>query len=233
MKYYLVCFIDYKNNDTISVKDSYLAKIDAVKRLQTVALEYVKEFQGKQQAEKCQVELSQEQLQTDTTLKEGLYVRKVDETVILYEKVNMVVEGKIWNSYDVKVNKIGLFTISEYNFENKMVRCNGLAQKPEKMENTDKIQTVNKTESNPSMFLDELKQLFMKGDSMAMLKKRKDVDSDKKVNGEVSEVVNVRVSEVVNVQVSNGENVNDIVNDLLSDLISKEVADEVIIDIHC
>ena len=194
MKYYLVCFVDYKKNDNIIIKDSYLAKIDAEKRLESVALEYVKEYQGKQQAEKCQLDLTPDQILSDVTLKEGLYIRKVDETVVLYEKVNVVLEGAIWNSYDVKVNKIGLFTISEYNFENQMAMCGCNIQKIEKVEKVENTHIVSRSESNPSMLLDELKQLFMKGGSASLLKRKSNMNI-KPINEPINEQVIEPVTE--------------------------------------
>ena len=49
MKYYLVYLLDYKNGDSIDIKDSYRTKEDAVNSLEKIAIEYVKELQGKQQ----------------------------------------------------------------------------------------------------------------------------------------------------------------------------------------
>jgi parvulin-like peptidyl-prolyl isomerase len=53
MKYYLVYLLNYKENDTVTLKDSYQNKDDALKSLERNAVEYIRDLQGKQQAEIC------------------------------------------------------------------------------------------------------------------------------------------------------------------------------------
>lgn len=155
MKYYLVCFIDHTKDDTIIVKDSYQTKEDAINSLERAALEYVKEFQGKQQADRCKTEKTPEQILYDTTLKEGMYIRKLEEKVYLYEKVNVVIPSRLlWNSYELKVNKIGLFNISEYNFDDSIFRCGCM------LERAKTKSTVIKSPEKQFSFLNELAGLM-------------------------------------------------------------------------
>jgi len=157
MKYYLICFIDHYKDDVISVKDSYKTKEDAFNSLERVALEYVKEFQGKQQADKCKTEKTPEQMLVDSTFKEGMYIRKLEDKIYLYEKVNVLIPSKfLWNSYELKVNKIGLFNVSEYNFDDSIFRCGCM------LERAKSKPSVAKPVGEQLSFLDELKQLMNK-----------------------------------------------------------------------
>ena len=171
MKYYFICFLDYMIGDAIHIKDCYKEKQDALNNLEKVAIEYVREFQGKQQAEKCKIDKTPEELLMDIACKEGLYIKTVNDTVILYEKVNYVLPGRFYNSNDLKVNKIGLFTISEYNFNDSMFRLNRQNLISDKNEKLDSNQKSNKEDlsidgdiiANHSSVLDELKKIMLSG----------------------------------------------------------------------
>ena len=123
MKYYLIYFLNYKDNDAITLKDSYQCRDDALKNVERNAIEYIKELQGKQQADICKQEKTPEKILSDTSLKERLYIRKENECIILYEKLTVVIPGTVWNSSSLKIKKIGKFYITEYNFDDSIFRC--------------------------------------------------------------------------------------------------------------
>jgi len=115
MRYYIIYFLDYKKNNVITIKEMYLAKEDAYNNLERVAIDYIRDLQGKQQAEICKQDKTPEQLLVDKTIKEGIYFKKQDEQITIYEKITIVLPGRVWNSNDLKVNKIGQFNVTEYN----------------------------------------------------------------------------------------------------------------------
>lgn len=152
MKYLLIYYLDHKNNDQVTIKDYYTSKDDAINSLEKVALEFIKEQQGKQQINICrQYEKSVDDILKDTNIKEGLYIKKQGDIIVLYEKKNIIIPGTIWNSFDIKIDKIGMFNITEVNMDlaNKCT-CN-LSK-----------QTITTKQSNKIVytFLDEFKNLL-------------------------------------------------------------------------
>ena len=115
MKYYLIYYLDNKKDESIQVKAVYLSKEDAVTNLENVAVNYVNEFQGKIQAGICKQDKTPEQILADPALDKGMYLVKDKKTdsLFLYEKVNVVLEGILYNSYDKKITKIGKFDVTE------------------------------------------------------------------------------------------------------------------------
>ena len=151
MKYYLIYLLNYKESDSVILKDSYIDRGDALNSLERNAIEYIKELQGKQQADICKQEKTCADILADTNLKEGLYFRKDGESIILYEKITIVKPGTIWNSSSLKLNKVGKFYITEYNFDDSIFRCNCmLTQKS--------VPRTVKPEASLS-FIDELKNM--------------------------------------------------------------------------
>lgn len=180
MKYHFICFLDYRIEGAIDIKDCYREKEEALNNLERIAIDYVKELQGKQQAEKCKTDKTPEELLVDVTCKEGLYITTVNNTVILYEKTNNILPGRLFGySSDLKVNKIGLFTISEYNFDDSIFRNkqqNSIAinpisnKKPSSNEKLTFHQKSNKEEVvdenvivNNGDVLEELKKIMLVG----------------------------------------------------------------------
>jgi len=157
MKYYLLYFLDYKNKYSISIKADYQARDDALINLEKVALEYVKDQQGKQQMEICKrYDDNVQQILTNPNIKEGLYLKKRDDMVVLYEKVNVVVTGTLWNSMEMQVNEIGLFGITDYNLE-LLVKCScNVAKTPV----SNSIKPVS-----GYTFLDQLKERLLESDN--------------------------------------------------------------------
>ena len=152
MKYYLVYLLNYKENDSVTLKDSYQAEIDATNSLERIAIEYIKELQGKQQADICKQEKLPKEILKDQTLKEGLYIIKEGDAVILYEKVTVVAEGTLWNSNSLKVNKVGKFYVTEFNFDDSVFRCSCMLSRPST--------TIKYTKPTINLsFVDELKKL--------------------------------------------------------------------------
>jgi len=118
MKRYFIFYLDYKNNDKVILKESHSTTQDAQCNLEFVALDHIKKYQGEQQVLICkQYEKSPDQILNDSILKEGMYVRRENDKLVLYEKVNELIPGTFWNSYILKVNKIGIFDIASYEIE--------------------------------------------------------------------------------------------------------------------
>ena len=164
MKYYLVYLLNYKDNDAVILKDSYVGKEDAMKSLERHAVEYIKELQGKQQADICKQEKTSQEILMDINLKEGMYYRNEDSVIILYEKCVILEPGAVWGVKKNKmIKKIGKFYITEYNFDDSIFRCNCML---EKRESAPKIVKPPITFS----FLDEFKTISEKNEGKFQLK---------------------------------------------------------------
>lgn len=178
MKYYLVYLLNYKDNDAVILKDSYVGKEDAMKSLERHAVEYIKELQGKQQADICKQEKTSQEILLDINLKEGMYYRNEDSVIILYEKCVIIEPGTVWGVKKNKIiKKIGKFYITEYNFDDSIFRCTCML---EKRDTAPKFKRPEITLS----FIDELKQLSEKNEGKIKLKPLKD-----RVTGEKPKVV--------------------------------------------
>lgn len=151
MKYYMVYLLNYKDSDSVVLKDSYRERNDAIHSLERTAIEHIKELQGKQQADICKQDKTPEEILADVQLREGLYIRKDGDSILLYEKKTVVKVGNFWNSNSLKILKVGKFYITEYNFDEAMFRCNNsITRSP-----TIKYEKPTGTLS----FIDELKSL--------------------------------------------------------------------------
>lgn len=122
MKYYLIYFLDYKKNDSITIKENhYLTKEDATNNVERIALEYVKEMQGKQQADICKQTKSLDEICNSIDIKNGMYIFKSNDNVILYEKTNLILEGKIWNSQTSVMDKLGMFSVTDIEIDDNIL----------------------------------------------------------------------------------------------------------------
>ncbi|QKF94432.1 hypothetical protein QKU48_gp0974 [Fadolivirus algeromassiliense] len=164
MKFYLIYFLDYKQGDQVTLKHQYFTPEDAQNDLERIAIEYIKEYQGKQQTVICKQDKTPEQILADNTLREGMYIRKTDNAVLLYEKATVTIPGTIWGTTtQLQVNKIGLFKVTEFVFDDSMVtRCTC---------NSQNKQPVPRKLSKPATSLDtqksyiqELQSLIKKGE---------------------------------------------------------------------
>jgi hypothetical protein len=173
MKFYLVYLLNYKDNDTITLKASYQAKTDAINSLERTAIDYIKELQGNQQAAICKQENTPREILKDQTLKDGLYIIVEGAAIILYEKITVVAPGTLWNSNSLKINKVGKFYVTDFNFDDSIFRCSCM---------TARASTSTRKYTKPSIrlsFMDEFKLL----DStlgLKPLRKRKRVSSKHK-----------------------------------------------------
>ncbi len=150
MKYYLVYLLNYKESDSITIKDLYHNKEDAINSLERNATEFIKELQGKQQSDICKQERSIDEILNDTKLREGLYFKKEGDAIIIYEKATIVKVGTVWNSSSIKVQKFGKIYVTEYNFDDALFRSVNIPT-------TNPPKTVRPTGNWG--FLDELKGL--------------------------------------------------------------------------
>jgi hypothetical protein len=114
MKYFEVHFIDF-NDYQVHIKQCFTNQNEAIINLENIAVEYIRELQGKQQADICkQYDTPIEKL---SELDKGLYLHKDGNNIYLYEKKEQHMSG-IFSYYHVpKVEKIGLFGIAEFEIE--------------------------------------------------------------------------------------------------------------------
>lgn len=155
MKYYIIYFIDYKDGNNVVIKELYRSKEDAVLNVEKVATEYIRNLQGKQQADICKQQKSPQDILNDVNLKEGFYILVDNSVVTLYEKISGVIPGTIWNSYELQINKIGLFNYTEYNFDDLLFRSTCTCSMGI---NKRKINQLPKSTPKQSTFVDELKE---------------------------------------------------------------------------
>jgi hypothetical protein len=127
MKYFSIYFLNQKSHDQVEIKDTYLSKDDAINNIERVALDYIVEFNGKQQLEiSKQYDRTTDQISSDQSLRPGLYLlkdNKENSSIILYEKINKLVPGTIWNSYETKMEKLGKFYYMLINLDNFQTQC--------------------------------------------------------------------------------------------------------------
>ena len=114
MKYYNIFFLNPTNPTKITYKGTFHEEHDAKFSLPFIALDYVKSEQGSQQADRAyQNDKSLDEIIKNKDLKEGFYLKEDGDVVNLYEKKNIVIPGTIYNSYEIIVDKIGIFGISD------------------------------------------------------------------------------------------------------------------------
>jgi hypothetical protein len=161
MKYYLIYFLDYKKNDTIIIKDVYMTREDAMSNLERVTIEYIKDLQGKQQVDMCKEHEGKtpDQLLANKSIKEGLYIRKIDDHILLYQKVTMTVSGMLWNYNKLRVQKIGQFYVTEYNFDDILFKCPCQNNKIET-----NVLTIKQSNTKKYEFMKELQDKFIDGE---------------------------------------------------------------------
>jgi len=114
---YIIYYIDCKTIGKVIHKITYHSKENAINNLEKHALEFIRELEGSKQASVAfQNEKTPDQITSDVSLKEGLYLKKENEFIIVYEKNNITINGW-WNSYEKKTEKIGVFGIMSFDVE--------------------------------------------------------------------------------------------------------------------
>ncbi len=132
MKVYLIYFIDHKTGNSVIIKDQYRTLDDSTKNLERVACEYVREMQGKQQFDVCKQNKTMAQLLNDNFVREGMYIECIGNVIVLYEKVQVVVTGTLWNTKVLDVIKIGTFGVTEFVVDEAIAnqgQCNCIASR--------------------------------------------------------------------------------------------------------
>lgn len=117
MRYYIIYFLNLQTQ-----KPSFYKYYDDEKKaqsmLESVALDYVKKEQGKQQSDiAIQPTKSISEIQFDNTLKEGLYLKVEGSFVSVYEKIKVSSPGFLYSSYEIKMNKIGKFDVTHIDLD--------------------------------------------------------------------------------------------------------------------
>ena len=151
MTCYLIYFQDNIKNNVISIRDTYRTKNDAIINLERIALDYVKKAEGEKQADICKQDKTLLQITNDTTLRNGLYIIKQTEIILLCEKSTKIVAGSLWNGYNTTTEQIGVFGFIEYKFDDNFINFS------EHKNITKEIK--NEIIVAPS-FLDELKKII-------------------------------------------------------------------------
>lgn len=113
MKYFVIYYINF-TNFKVKLENSYSSQEEANENLLSTALNFVKEEQGKQQADiAVQNDKSEAELLSGN-LREGMYIKCDLSTVSVFNKFKEIIPGKIlWDSWEMKLNKIGMFGVSE------------------------------------------------------------------------------------------------------------------------
>jgi len=131
MKQYIIYFIDYKNNDMVTLKASFTNKDLANDNLETQALQYITELQGKEQREICKQNKTAEELLADLTIKDGLYVKTVNDQIVVYKKFTETTLGWVKNTYETKCIKMGVFGLTELDLsDTPMSKCTNIPPPP-------------------------------------------------------------------------------------------------------
>jgi hypothetical protein len=112
MRYYIVYFLDFSTYKPTFHK-YYSDEKEAQSVLETVALEHIKNEQGKQQSDiAIQKTKSLSEIQNDETLKEGLYIKHENNTIALYNKAKFTIPGYLYSAYEMRMVKLGQFDYS-------------------------------------------------------------------------------------------------------------------------
>jgi hypothetical protein len=152
MTHYLIYYQDNQKNDLITIKDTYKNKNDAQLNLEKVALEHVKKIGGEKQGDICKQTQTLEQITNNLGLRDGLYIIKQNDVIILCEKMTKIISGTLWNGYKPITEQIGVFGIIEYKIDDNLMRCECSTLKERQRSNRQTVVAPN--------FLDELKKMI-------------------------------------------------------------------------
>lgn len=164
MKQYIVYFIDYKNNDKVTLKSSFSDKELANDNIELQALQYVTELQGSQQRDICKQNKTAEEILNDFTLRDGLYFQNMNDQIVLYEKLSKTVVGWIQKTQESSCNKIGVFGLTELDLNIiPMSKCTNIPPPPSTR--SKKINAISQSPDkkstdisvSPMNFVDELR----------------------------------------------------------------------------
>lgn len=121
MKQYFVYFVDYKNDNLVSIKGVFDSETLAIENIETCAFKYIKKLQGVEQMNVCKKDKNEIELKNDTTIKDGLYTEYKNKIVNLYEKSTTIHHGWVKNNISVNVIKTGFFGIADFVMEPKKI----------------------------------------------------------------------------------------------------------------
>jgi len=145
MKYFFVGYINLTTTQ-VDLKTYFYNHTDAVNRLENIALEYIKEHQGKQQLTYCvQHNKSLTDVINNVELTHGMFIQSENNSIHLYEKVCNSAQNWYGASYsEYKINKLGTFFITNHILDDFKCKCNVTSK-----------QTVGVNKIN-NVYLDEL-----------------------------------------------------------------------------
>lgn len=118
MKFYVVVYIDSKNEGSLVTKGYYESMSEAESNLKGHAMETVRSDGGERQERiAMQNGRSLEDIRLDPNLNNGLYIQVSEngKLIYVYEK-SMRTTGYLFSSVSSYINRVGLFTITEIEF---------------------------------------------------------------------------------------------------------------------
>ena len=127
MKFYCIYYYNILSHQ-FKLKKLYNNIVKAQEDLKNIALDYVRDEQGNQQALIAfQDGKDINDIANDAELKAGFYLRIENDVVSLYEKTKIVNTGFLWNSEIFFMQKLAIFNVSDLDLEIKN-SCNCSAE---------------------------------------------------------------------------------------------------------
>lgn len=121
MKYYFIAYHDILS-DSITLYEEFHTETDAVNSLEKCSLKYIKKAQGKKQLANCT--RNEMEIINDTAFF-GMFIVKEGNRIILKEKALNIIPGLMWNSHEMKITKLGSFTVVQHDIsDTKSCNCN-------------------------------------------------------------------------------------------------------------
>lgn len=171
MKFYVIIYIDYKNEGSVITKGYYESLSEAKNNLKSYALEYVR-LDGGERQEKIALQnnCSIDDIKINPNLNSGLYIQESPDSKIVhvYEK-SLQTTGYIFSSVISNITKIGIFTITDIEFnvpERFSCGCNTPKSHVEFKK------TNSTTKKNTLSFLNELDELIKKNPNIKPIKRK-------------------------------------------------------------
>ncbi len=164
MRIYSVFYCDKQNNGSIYFKHQSTTEDNAIAKLEKYALEHIKnEEGGKHTKIAFQDSKTLDNIRDDVELRNGLYLKKGDKIINVYEKKTKVIPGMIYNSEEIVVVPVGYFCVAMQDIDvPEPTRCSCQLTRQE-------LRPTNSASAHD--FISTLKQMFvtLEGDTDTLL----------------------------------------------------------------
>lgn len=157
MKYYVVIYVDSRNEGSAITKGHYESLSEAEENLKSYALEFVRLDGGERQERVAfQNGRSLNEIKIDITLNNGIYLQEKDDKnkmIYVYEKTTRNT-GYLFSGVTGDINKLGVFSITEIDFnvpERFSCGCNKIK--------SGSTYVSKLKEEAPLLFVDELRNI--------------------------------------------------------------------------